>query len=58
MGIFVLTRYLSSVPPNLQFEVDDLEREWNFGFKFNYIHSQLMIGAFQDWQKFIGQCFE
>ncbi|KAE8453908.1 hypothetical protein EG329_007684 [Mollisiaceae sp. DMI_Dod_QoI] len=46
------------VPPNLQFEVDDLEHPWNFSQKFDYIHSQLMIGAFQDWPKFIGQCFE
>ncbi|EKD12715.1 uncharacterized protein L3040_006864 [Drepanopeziza brunnea f. sp. 'multigermtubi'] len=46
------------VPPNLQFEVDDLEKEWNFSRRFNYVHSQLMIGAFQDWPKFIGQSFE
>lgn len=39
---------MRSVPPNLQFEVDDLEKEWNFSQKFDYIHSQLMIGAFQD----------
>ncbi|KAH8893458.1 S-adenosyl-L-methionine-dependent methyltransferase [Thozetella sp. PMI_491] len=46
------------VPPNLSFEVDDLEQHWNFSRKFNYIHSQLMIGAFQDWPKFFRQSYE
>jgi len=48
----------SFVPPNIQFEVDDLEQPWTFSRKFDYIHSQLMIGAFQNWPKFIGQCYE
>ncbi|KAJ9137108.1 S-adenosyl-L-methionine-dependent methyltransferase [Pleurostoma richardsiae] len=47
-----------SVPPNLEFEVDDLEQPWNFSRKFDYIHCQLMIGAFQDWPKFFRQGFE
>ncbi|KAH9205247.1 hypothetical protein DL95DRAFT_470739 [Leptodontidium sp. 2 PMI_412] len=46
------------VPPNLQFEVDDLEKDWNFTHKFDYIHSQLMIGAFQDWPRFIKQSLQ
>jgi cyclopropane fatty-acyl-phospholipid synthase-like methyltransferase len=46
------------VPPNLQFEIDDLEQPWNFSRKFDYIHSQLMIGAFSDWPKFCRQSFE
>ncbi|KAK3326090.1 S-adenosyl-L-methionine-dependent methyltransferase [Apodospora peruviana] len=47
-----------SVPPNLSFEIDDLEQPWNFTHKFDYIHCQLMIGAFQDWLKFFRQSFE
>lgn len=48
----------NSVPPNLQFEIDDLEQPWNFTRKFDYIHSQLMIGAFKDWPNFFKQSFE
>ena len=47
-----------SVPPNLMFEVDDLEQPWNFTQKFDYIHCQLMTAAFQDWPKFFRQGFE
>ncbi|KAH6717972.1 S-adenosyl-L-methionine-dependent methyltransferase [Leptodontidium sp. MPI-SDFR-AT-0119] len=46
------------VPPNLQFEVDDLEKDWNFTHKFDCIHSQLVIGAFQDWPRFIKQSLQ
>ncbi|EAT81458.2 hypothetical protein SNOG_10959 [Parastagonospora nodorum SN15] len=46
-----------NVPPNLNFEIDDLEQDWTFSRKFNYIHSQMMIGAFSDWPRYISQCF-
>ncbi|KAK4161728.1 S-adenosyl-L-methionine-dependent methyltransferase [Cladorrhinum sp. PSN259] len=46
------------IPPNLMFEVDDLEQPWNFTQHFDYIHCQLMIGAFQDWPKFFRQSHE
>ena len=30
----------------------------NFSKKFNYIHSEAMIGAIQDWPKLFSQSFE
>ncbi|KAH7413820.1 S-adenosyl-L-methionine-dependent methyltransferase [Phaeosphaeria sp. MPI-PUGE-AT-0046c] len=47
-----------NVPPNLSFEIDDLEQDWTFSRKFDYIHSQMMIGAYTNWQRFVDQCFE
>ncbi|KAF1918679.1 S-adenosyl-L-methionine-dependent methyltransferase [Ampelomyces quisqualis] len=47
-----------NVPPNLSFEIDDLEQDWTFSRKFDYIHSQMMCGAFTDWPRYIDQCFE
>jgi hypothetical protein len=55
---FIANTLINRVPPNLQFEIDDLEQPWNFSRKFDYIHSQLMIGAFSDWPKFCRQSFE
>ncbi|KAJ9148894.1 Methyltransferase [Pleurostoma richardsiae] len=46
------------VPPNVQFEIDDLEEPWNFSFQFDYIHSLMMTGAFRDWPYFYRQAFE
>ncbi|CAK7270818.1 hypothetical protein SEPCBS119000_004279 [Sporothrix epigloea] len=44
--------------PNASFEIDDLEEQWTFTFKFDYIHSMMMTGAFRDWSRFYKQAFE
>ncbi|KAL0933070.1 methyltransferase [Colletotrichum truncatum] len=45
-------------PPNVHYEIDDLEEEWSFSRKFDYIHSMMMTGAFRDWPNFHRQAFE
>jgi hypothetical protein len=54
----MLMRDDGSVPGNVQFEIDDLEEPWTFTFKFDYIHSMMMTGAFRDWPNFYRQAFE
>lgn len=49
---------LYRVPPNVRFEVDDVEAEWTYHQKFDYIHCRFMGNAIQDWPKLVGQCFE
>jgi hypothetical protein len=49
---------LSSVPPNVQFEIDDLEEPWNFSRKFDYIHSRIMTLSFRDWKAYLQKCYE
>jgi len=46
------------VPPNVRFEVDDVENEWTYHQKFDYIHCRFMAFAIRDWPKLIRQCFE
>ncbi|KAI9801056.1 MAG: hypothetical protein M1833_002924 [Piccolia ochrophora] len=46
------------VPPNVQFEVDDLESEWTHASPFDYIHSRYMIGSIEDWPRFIRNIFK
>ncbi|KAF2734129.1 S-adenosyl-L-methionine-dependent methyltransferase [Polyplosphaeria fusca] len=58
LGVDLAPVQPDNVPPNLTFEVDDLEKPWTFSRKFDYIHCQLMIGAFQDWPRFFSQSFE
>lgn len=42
------------VPPNVRFEVDDVEDEWAWGTKkFDFIHSRDMIGSIADWPKYL-----
>ena len=41
------------VPPNLVFEIDDIEEEWEYKRKFDFIHSRMMTGSIHDWPKLI-----
>lgn len=38
----------NSVPPNLVFEIDDLEKEWTWNQKFDFIMCRMMLGCFED----------
>jgi hypothetical protein len=51
-----LTTY--SVPPNVFFEVDDIESDWVFSSKFDFIHSRYLVGSIKDWPRLIGQAYK
>ncbi|KAI0397537.1 methyltransferase domain-containing protein [Xylariaceae sp. FL0594] len=36
------------VPPNCRFEIDDIEDEWVFSERFDYIHGRHMVGSISD----------
>ncbi|KAF7558837.1 hypothetical protein G7046_g5334 [Stylonectria norvegica] len=46
------------VPTNLQFQVDDLEDEWNFRYKFDLVFARMLTGSIADWPKFMKQSFD
>jgi len=46
------------VPPNVQFEIDDMEEEWTFSAPFDFIHARYLAGAIFDWGKLAKQCFD
>ncbi|KAK2041973.1 methyltransferase domain-containing protein [Colletotrichum somersetense] len=46
------------VPPNVRFEIDDVEEDWTFSTPFDYIHSRMMTGSIRDWKRFIKQCYD
>ncbi|KAL6408483.1 methyltransferase [Ilyonectria robusta] len=46
------------VPPNVSFFVDDLEDEWNFSSKFDFIFSRFMTGSIRNWPKYLKQCYD
>ncbi|KAI0206641.1 S-adenosyl-L-methionine-dependent methyltransferase [Astrocystis sublimbata] len=39
------------VPPNCRFEIDDIEDEWMFTSKFDYVHGRHMVGSISDFPK-------
>ncbi|KAL7274170.1 NAD(+) salvage pathway protein [Rhizina undulata] len=47
------------VPPNLKFEVDDVEEDWPYqNNSFDFIHIRSMAGHICDWPKFYRQAFK
>ncbi|KAL7273844.1 hypothetical protein RUND412_003280 [Rhizina undulata] len=46
------------VPPNLTFEVDDIEETWHYKENsFDFIHLRMMAGFIYDWPKLYRQAF-
>ncbi|KAF9874707.1 hypothetical protein CkaCkLH20_07844 [Colletotrichum karsti] len=46
------------VPPNVRFEIDDIEDEWNFSQPFDYIHSRVMTSSISDWRLYLRRCYD
>ncbi|TKW59929.1 hypothetical protein CTA1_9882 [Colletotrichum tanaceti] len=46
------------VPPNVRFEVDDIEEPWTYQLPFDYIHTRMMTSSISDWNRFFQQCFK
>jgi SAM-dependent methyltransferase len=46
------------VPPNLTFQVDDVEEPWTYSSKFDFIYSRMMIASLTDVPKFCKQAFD
>jgi len=47
------------VPPNLRFEIDDMERDWVYPVNhFDYIHMRNMANCFQDWDMIFEEAYE
>ncbi|KAH6632603.1 S-adenosyl-L-methionine-dependent methyltransferase [Chaetomium tenue] len=46
------------VPPNVKFEVDDVEDPWVHSAKFDWIFSRYMAASIHDWPKLMSQIFE
>jgi SAM-dependent methyltransferase len=46
------------IPPNVEFQVDDLQQEWTFrDMCFDFIHARGMAGSFKDWQYVFREAF-
>jgi hypothetical protein len=48
----------SLVPPNVRFEVDDIEDQWVYSTKFDYIHTRYLTCSIRNWHKLIQQTYK
>ncbi|KAL0260732.1 hypothetical protein SLS55_004422 [Diplodia seriata] len=47
----------SWVPPNVKFEIDDVENEWSHSQPFDYIFSRYLAGAIGDWPRLVRSAY-
>jgi hypothetical protein len=47
-----------SVPPNVRFIIDDIEEEWQYSSRFDYIHSRMMNSSVADWESYAAKIYE
>lgn len=58
LGVDISASAPTFVPPNVRFEIDDLEDPWTYSRRFDYIHGRYLAGSIKDWPALIGRCFE
>lgn len=49
---------ITRVPPNVQFEVDDIESDWTYKSPFDFIHARYLATSIRDWPRLFRQIFE
>ncbi|KIW00297.1 uncharacterized protein PV09_08187 [Verruconis gallopava] len=47
----------TSVPPNVRFEVDDIESDWVYSANFDYIHGRYLTGSIKNWPRLLEQAY-
>ncbi|RDW58504.1 hypothetical protein BP5796_12434 [Coleophoma crateriformis] len=58
IGVDISPTQPSIVPPNVRFEVDDIEHIWTYRSQFDLIHARFLAAAIADWPKLVGQVYE
>ncbi|KAF4334953.1 mrna 3 end-processing yth1 [Fusarium beomiforme] len=48
----------SFVPPNVRFIIDDIEEEWQYSTRFDYIHSRMMNSSIADWASYAAKIYD
>ncbi|KAJ5720493.1 uncharacterized protein N7483_008427 [Penicillium malachiteum] len=59
-GVDLFPPPINWLPPNCQFEVDDLVREWTWSMPFDFIFLRHMLGSFdqEGWATLYKRCYE
>ncbi|OHE94361.1 methyltransferase domain-containing protein [Colletotrichum orchidophilum] len=58
LGIDLSAIQPSWVPPNVKFEVDDVESPWVHGYLFDFIFCRYMAASIADWEKLVKNTFD
>ncbi|KKA28231.1 hypothetical protein TD95_002417 [Thielaviopsis punctulata] len=57
LGVDLSPIQSSCVPPNVRFQIDDVEEPWTFNTPFDFIHSRMMTWSISNWERYIDQAY-
>lgn len=57
-GVDLAPQQDSSLQPNLEFEVDDITKDWASHTLYDLVHIRLLWGVIDDWRKVYAECFK
>ncbi|KAM0345007.1 hypothetical protein ACHAPU_006890 [Fusarium lateritium] len=58
IGVDLSPSQPSFVPPNVRFEIDDIDEEWTYSEPFDFIHSRFMNFSVQNWKSYLTKIYE
>ncbi|OAG37876.1 hypothetical protein AYO21_07982 [Fonsecaea monophora] len=58
VGVDISPTMSEIVPPNVQFEIDDVQDQWTYSKQADFIHCRYMVGSIADWPKLMRQCYD
>ncbi|KAF5019752.1 hypothetical protein F66182_8237 [Fusarium sp. NRRL 66182] len=58
IGVDLSPSQPSFVPPNVRFEIDDIDEEWNYSQPFDYVHSRFMNFSIQNWEAYLDNIYK
>ncbi|KAH7184674.1 S-adenosyl-L-methionine-dependent methyltransferase [Fusarium flagelliforme] len=58
IGVDLSPSQPSFVPPNVRFIIDDIEEEWQYSTRFDYIHSRMMNSSVADWSNYAAKIYD
>lgn len=56
--VFCLLLMVFSTPPNIYFEIDNLEEPWEYSKPFDYIHMRMLNSGIADWKEFVKKSYD
>ncbi|OAP59063.1 hypothetical protein AYL99_06361 [Fonsecaea erecta] len=58
VGVDISPTMPEVVPPNVQFEIDDIMDQWTYSKQADFIHCRYMVGSISDWPRLMRQCYD
>ncbi|KAF6805690.1 hypothetical protein CSOJ01_09335 [Colletotrichum sojae] len=58
LGVDLSAIQPSFAPPNVRFEIDDIEEPWTYSQPFDFIHSRGMTTSISNWKQYIKKCYD